>query len=79
LDSDTPKRPRYLHRVLDHVLADWVALGWVAVAEDHSSDSLVAQGMHAYIIEWAGEGEPVEPLATVVIQVQRRDDVEGAE
>ncbi len=55
------KGPRYFHRVLDAHLARWVAVGWEVVSEDRESASLRAQGQHAYLIEWTGEGKPVEP------------------
>ena len=52
---------RHFHRVLNHVLAKWVKLGWSVVCEDRSSDSLRVQDQHAYLIEWTGNGEPREP------------------
>lgn len=55
------KGPRHFHRVLAEHLDRWVAKGWSVVYEDHDSHSLKAQGQHAYLIEWVGQGEPVAP------------------
>jgi hypothetical protein len=55
------KGSRYFHRVLDSALAAWVRLGWSVVREDRDSGSLAAQGQHAYLIEWTGNGEPRTP------------------